>query len=173
MTDYFALLDQPEQPWLDPEKLKEVFHAKARDAHPDAEVNEAYQVLRDPKRRLHHLLALRDALPPNKAATIPSEIEALFSEVAVVTRAAEIVGQKLQHATNKLARSLLQKEVGDAQRKLEETLTKVTEMRDKALVRLKTVEANDSAGLHALYLQFSYLNRWLEQLEEKQLQLRL
>jgi len=36
MTDYFALLEQPRAPWLDPAELKEVFHRKTLEQHPDA-----------------------------------------------------------------------------------------------------------------------------------------
>ena len=87
MTDYFALLDQPRRPWLDPEELKQVFHQKTLEAHPDAQtpsdrdetftrLNEAYQVLREPKRRLHHLLTLEGG-PANDIST-PEDIERLF-----------------------------------------------------------------------------------------------
>ena len=61
MIDYFALLDQPRAPWLDPDELKDIFHQKTLQAHPDAQasrpgadtteatfpnLNEAYQVFR-------------------------------------------------------------------------------------------------------------------------------
>src|SRR5262249_20990111 len=75
MADYFALLDEPRRPWLDPEALKVKFHALAATVHPDrlhrapegekqaanqryAELNAAYQCLREPTARLHHLLEL-------------------------------------------------------------------------------------------------------------------
>jgi len=173
MTDYFALLDQPRQPWLDLEKLKEVYHARTRDEQPDAYLNEAYQVLRDPKRRLHHLLTLRGQPPSRDNASVPQEIENLFPAVANLTREAELIADKLSAASNKLSRSLLQAEVAIVQKKLAETLTKISDLKNAALVRLQTAGENDSADLHALYLQFSYLNRWLEQLNEKQLQLSL
>ena len=75
MADYFALLDEPRRPWLDPEELKAKFHALTATVHPDrvhrgaepekqaanqryAELNAAYQCLSEPKARLHHLLEL-------------------------------------------------------------------------------------------------------------------
>ena len=78
MIDYFALLDQPRAPWLDLDELKNTYYQKTLQAHPDAQttraradatdatfasLNEAYQVLQDPKRRLHHLLSLEGAAP--------------------------------------------------------------------------------------------------------------
>ncbi len=95
MTDYFALLDQPRRPWLDPEELKQVFHQKTLETHPDAQtepggketftqLNEAYQVLREPKRRLHHLLSLEGSPPATKSVSVPANIEKLFPVVAAL-----------------------------------------------------------------------------------------
>ncbi|MDQ6939170.1 MAG: hypothetical protein M3119_03340 [Verrucomicrobiota bacterium] len=173
MTDYFALFDQPRQAWLDPEKLKEIYHAKARTASPDAQLNEAYQVLRDAKRRLYHLLTLRGDAPSRENAGVPREIENLFPAVAGLTRETDLLLNKLSQATNALSRSLLKSEITAIQNKIAEVLAIISELKNAALVRLQTVEENDSGQLHALYLQFSYLNRWIEQLEERQLQLRL
>ncbi len=173
MTDYFALFDQPRQAWLDPEKLKEIYHAKARTSSPNAQLNEAYQVLRDSKRRLHHLLALRGDTPSRENASVPREIEDLFPAVAGLTREAVLLLHKLSQATNALSRSLLKNEITAVQNKIAEMLARISELKNTALVRLQAVQENDSAQLHALYLQFSYLNRWIEQLEERQLQLSL
>jgi curved DNA-binding protein CbpA len=67
MIDYFALLDEPRAPWLEADKLKETYHRKTLQTHPDvharspgaasadttfASLNEAYQILQDPRRRL-------------------------------------------------------------------------------------------------------------------------
>ncbi len=75
MTDYFALLDEPRRPWLEPDSLKARFLALSAQVHPDrlhnapeaqkqaaneqyAELNSAYRCLREPKERLQHLLEL-------------------------------------------------------------------------------------------------------------------
>ena len=39
MIDYFALLDQPQAPWLDLAELKDAYHKKTLQAHPDAQAN--------------------------------------------------------------------------------------------------------------------------------------
>ena len=67
MTDAFALLDFPRQPWLEPDALKKAFLERSTVTHPDkfmdptdkdsaqtrfAELNLAHDTLRDPKRRL-------------------------------------------------------------------------------------------------------------------------
>ena len=96
MIDYFALLDQPHVPWLDPDKLKDTYHQKTLQAHPDAQtsrpgadttdaaftsLNEAYQVLQDPKRRLQHLLSLAGAAPSSTDQTVPKQLHDLFFKI--------------------------------------------------------------------------------------------
>ncbi len=105
MTDYFALLEQPRRPWLDPEELKQVFHQKTLATHPDAQtepgenetftqLNEAYQVLREPKRRLQHLLSLEESVPATKNVPVPDNIEQLFPVVAALMQEMDGLIQK-------------------------------------------------------------------------------
>ncbi|MGI9087652.1 MAG: DnaJ domain-containing protein [Chthoniobacterales bacterium] len=185
MTDYFALLEQPRRPWLDPEALKEIFHRQSLQAHPDArgpnersftELNQAYQVLRDPKRRLQHLFEIENA--PRAAPAIPAELEKLFPEVARVTQQADAVLEKARHASNALARSLLKTELLRTTRTLEEmrqTLSALYEQASSAVReinhRWEVDQAREFPALHDLYLRFSYLSRWLAELDEKLLQL--
>lgn len=180
MTDYFALLAQPRSPWLDPEQLKEAFHAKTRHAHPDAqiagsgdeftELNHAYQVLRDPKRRLQHLLALGGETPATRSATIPREIEQLFPEVARLTSEADAVLKKLSASTSGLSLSLLRSELLGTRAKVEQMLGRLRGLYDAAEHDLRSSAAGPNA-LHDLYLRFSYLSRWIAELEEKLIRL--
>jgi DnaJ-domain-containing protein 1 len=175
MIDYFALLDQPRAAWLDAEQLKEAFHACTRQAHPDAQgdeaefaqVNEGYQVLRDPKRRLRHLFALRgDSLPTN-SAQIPAEIADLFPTIAGLTRQAATVLQKSREATSALSRSLVRPELLETQRAMDAMIARVDELLVSANEQLRA----DSADLHDLYQRLSYLTHWIAELKEKQLQI--
>ncbi len=98
MTDYFALLDEPRRPWIDPEPLKEKFLRLASDVHPDrvheasaadkaeanrryAEFNAAYQCLRDPKERLGHLLTLELGAKPQGLERVTPELMDTFVEI--------------------------------------------------------------------------------------------
>lgn len=187
MTDYFALLDQPRRAWLDPDELKEAFHRKSRDLHPDsgsssaaaadfAQLNEAHQVLREPKRRIQHLLAL-EGRAPARDASVPSDIADLFPIVASVTQDADALGQKMASATNPLSRSLLKPQLLAVQNRIAETLERIRDlhgMADAELRRLSDVGPAEEAywsQLHQLYLRFSYLGRWIGELEEKQVRL--
>src|ERR1051325_3560647 len=73
MTDHFVVLSEPRRPWLEVEPLKAKFLTLSGKAHPDrakdhrereaavhrfAEINAAYNCLRDTKERLHHLYVI-------------------------------------------------------------------------------------------------------------------
>src|SRR5438445_2111306 len=98
MTDYFALLDEPRRPWLDPEVLKARFLALTAEVHPDrvhgatetekrtanqryADLNAAYNCLREPKERLLHLLELERGKKPEEVQKIPAGMMDLFAEI--------------------------------------------------------------------------------------------
>ncbi|MDQ3313672.1 MAG: DnaJ domain-containing protein [Verrucomicrobiota bacterium] len=186
MTDYFVLLGQCRSPWLDPEELKQAFHAKTLRQHPDvqgerqndrsegafAELNEAYQALRDPKRRLHHLLNLEGNAVNAQTAAIPRDLEALFPTIAELTHAVDALAQRLAATSNQLVRSLARPELTQTKTRLEETLATLTQLHESALTELKAARETWSADdVRDLYFRFSYLTRWMTQLKEKQLQL--
>jgi curved DNA-binding protein CbpA len=194
MTDYFALLGQPRRPWLDPVALQQAFHALTLRAHPDAmagkaeaadaeagfaRINEAYRVLQDPKRRLQHLLNLEGHPPSSAGGQVPEEIAEIFPTVAAVTQDAERAQQRAAVTTNPLSRSLLRGEFLQAGRRIDEALVLLLRLRTEAesdLERLNALFAKMAPGdrfsaLHRVYLRFSYLTRWIDQLEEKRTQL--
>jgi len=103
MTDYFALFDEPRRPWIDLEQLKAKFLALTAEAHPDkihvaapanreaatrgfAELNSAFNCLREPKERLRHLLELELGSLPKEVHEIPSDLADLFTEIARLQR---------------------------------------------------------------------------------------
>ena len=194
MTDFFALLGQPRQPWLDPMALQQAFHALTLRAHPDAmagkagaadaeadfaQVNEAYRVLQDPKRRLQHLLNLEGQPPSAADGQVPEEIAEIFPTVAAATQEAERAQQKAAVTTNPLSRSLLRGEFLQADRRIDEALSLLLRLRAEAesdLEGLNGIFAEMAASdrcsaLRRLYLRFSYLTRWIDQLQEKRTQL--
>ena len=185
MTDYFALLDQPRRPWLDLEKLQQAFHEKSRIAHPDAggteaafaHVNEAYQVLQSPKRRLQHLLALEGQSPTAAGHKIADKVADLFQSVAGATQEAERVLQKFSNAGNPLSRSLLQPDLKRAQSRVDEALAALRHLQTSADDELRALSKSETTGedrireLQRLYALFSYLTRWIGQLEEKRTEL--
>lgn len=97
MTDYFALLEEPRRPWIEPDPLKAKFLSLSAKAHPDrfhtaplaekqeasvryAALNTAWQCLRDTKERLLHLLELECGCKPGGVEEVPADFTAMFME---------------------------------------------------------------------------------------------
>src|ERR1700751_885514 len=119
MKDCFALLNEPRRPWLEPQALKQKFLALSGPLHPErvhgagetqkreaqqhyAELNAAYNRLRDPKDRLLHLLELELGARPKDVKQIPSELIPLFSEINQVCREADALLAKKSNTTSPL-----------------------------------------------------------------------
>src|SRR4030095_1763162 len=103
MINYFAVLDEPRRPWLDPEALKAKFHSLSAIFHPDrvhgqseadrkaaqeryTPLTAAYQCLREMKTRLHHLLELERGAKLQEVQEIPPETMDLFFQVGKLCR---------------------------------------------------------------------------------------
>lgn len=187
MTDYFALLDQPRRPWLDPDELKQAFHAKSLQLHPDTQpgvaadaafagLNDAYLALQDPKRRIQHFLSL-EGRPPPRDSSVPNDIADLFSVVADAIQVSDAAVQKLESATSPLSRSLVKPQMLAAESRLAETLRRIEELHSSALAQSQRFSTGSILGeaefaeLHELYVRFSYLGRWTAELQEKQIRL--
>jgi curved DNA-binding protein CbpA len=195
MIDYFALLDQPHAPWLDPDKLKNTYHQKTLQAHPDAQtsrpgadatdatftsLNEAYQVLQDPKRRLQHLLSLSGAAPSSTDQTVPKQLHDLFPAVGALTQRANLLLEKIRTTSNALSLSLLKPQILELQNETKEVRAKIQNLSEASLAELHRINAawaknpaEQIEGLSNLYFAFAYLTRWSTQLDEMTFQLSL
>jgi curved DNA-binding protein CbpA len=184
MIDSFAVLDQPRAPWLDPASLKDAYHRKTLQAHPDtatagdaensfAQLNQAYQVLQDPKRRLQHLLELQGHAPTSSDQTVPQELQDLFPAIGALAQRANLVLEKTRTASNALSRSLLKPQILAVQKEIKELRDKVHGLSEALLVQLRETSsrwtknpAGEVAALSNLYFAFAYLTRWSAQLDE-------
>ncbi len=190
MTDFFALLDQPRQPWLDPGELKQKYHQLTRAAHPDVRsseprieferINQAYRVLLDPKQRIHHLLALEGSTPTTAEHAVPAGVEELFLKTGKLAQDSKRALEELGSATGSLSKSLLQSNLLNLCSRTRELLAQLSHVHEKCLVELQKLnelwkENRPQAvtRLQLLYDQIAYLTRWRAQLEEIQFQLSL
>jgi curved DNA-binding protein CbpA len=183
MIDYFALLGQPRAPWLDPASLKETFHQKTLRNHPDittaggtggsfAELNEAYQVLQDPKRRLHHLLSLENHAP-SANQTVPDDLQELFLQIGALNQGATQLLEKMRAASNPLSRSLFKGEMVAAQKAVGDLRDSVQGLSSAATEQLRETQPGQLDEIAVLYQRFAYLGRWSAQLDELTFQLGL
>ena len=205
MADFFALLGQPRRPWLDPDRLKSRYLELSSEVHPDrfhgasqeqqqaanarhAELNVAYQHLREPKDRLSHLIEIERGRRPAEIQNAPPETMELFVQVAQLCRGVNAVLAERA----KVASPILKAKGFEAAVDWTDRLQKMQEVlatRRAALEeRLKTIDAlwdtvpaserPASSGfpweeLEQLYRQFSFLNRWAGLLQERIVQLAL
>ena len=158
MTDYFALLDEPRRPWLEPETLKAKFLKLAAEAHPDkqrssneteksdisrryAALNAAYQCLFEPKMRLRHLLELELGAKPKDVQQIPPALADLFTEVATTCRNADTFLTERGKVTSPLVQVGLFKRAQEWIEKLNDLQKKLGGLREKLMSELKELDA--------------------------------
>jgi curved DNA-binding protein CbpA len=197
MTDYFALLDEPRRPWLEPADIRQKFLARSGGLHPDkihaasdadkataaaafAELNAAQLCLADPKARLRHLLELERGTKPADIQQIPAALAGLFIEVSTACRSVDTLLAEKAATTSPL---LL---VGCFERcqawleTLDALQLRLQEFDRQLADQLKALDARwqaaDAAGHAArlaeaeeLYRLFGYFNRWNRQLTERKL----
>jgi curved DNA-binding protein CbpA len=188
MTDFFALFDQPRQPWLEPDVVKEKYHQLTRVAHPDVgahaasikfeEITEAYRVLSDPKLRIQHLLTLEGRPSAAVNRVVSEDLEKLFLQIGTLSQKTEQLLARMTSGNNALALSLVKSESSELRSQIERLLVEVAHGYERCVAELSELNEgwnrNRSTAmlqLETLHARMSYLSRWLAQLKEMQFQL--
>jgi DnaJ-domain-containing protein 1 len=200
MIDYFALLKEQRRPWIDPDLLKQKFLTLSAEVHPDrvhgadesekraaqdgyAELNAAYNCLREPKERLAHLLELETGAKPRQVQNVPSDLMNAFMEITNVCRGADAFLAEKNATTSPLLRLQLFERGLESTEKLMALQRKVNSWREELLTRLKEIDgewerkAGDHKGLLELLEKhcqlLGYIGRWSAQIQERIVQLSL
>lgn len=200
MTDYFALLQQPREPWLDAEGLKSQFLSLSSTLHPDrfhaapeaekkaaeeryALLSSAYQVLRDPKERLRHFLELERGRRPAEVKDIPAEMVTYFTSVGAACREADLFLTSNAEADSPLLK--VERMVGAEQQteKLQQLLQSIHGQIGRLEETMQSMGAQSTSPegvaafpleqLESIYRVYSFFVRWRRQLEERISQLAL
>ena len=187
MTDAFALLDEPRQPWLDSAALKEKFLPRSAPTHPDkfqdpaekaaaqtrfADLNTAHEILRDPKRRLQHLLTFERGKPPAEVHDILPATVALFQQVGQLLRDVDPFLVQREAETSPLLKAQTYPQALDWLEQvntLQQTLTQTLQTLDTQTQALNTHWTPET--LEPLFHQYSYLQKWQEQLNDRAMRL--
>ena len=187
MTDAFALLDEPRQPWLEVEALKTKFLTRSAATHPDkftdptekadaqtrfAELNTAHETLRNPKRRLQHLLTLERGRKPDEVHDILPATADLFLQVGQLLRAIDPFLAQREAETSPLLKAQTYPQALDWLEQLtplQQTLTQSLQTLDTQTQSLN--ENWTPETLEPLYHQYSYLQKWQEQLNDRAMRL--
>ena len=206
MADYFALLDEPRRPWLDPEILKDKFHALAATVHPDrvhrasepekqeanqryAELNAAYRCLREPTKRLRHLLELERGIKVEDVQKISPVTMHLFMEISELCRETDAFLAEKASVTSPLLKVRMFERGMALVDRLNSLVEHLKGRREGLIAQMRNLNmawetaplVGSSTRLHVLpcsrlehiYREFSYLERWTQQLRERLVQLSL
>jgi len=204
VTDNFALLNEPRLPWIDPDLLKQRFLPLSAPFHPDrvhggseaeklsanqryAELNSAYNCLREPKERLLHLLELESGANPSDIQKIPPGTMDLFVEVGQTCRDADAFLAEKSKVTSPLLKvqmferglewtdklNGLQQKINAKREALSAELREMNSTWQKApsIGSLERASALPLERLEQVYRTFSYIARWSEQIQERVVQL--
>ena len=178
MSDAFARLDLPRRPWLEEDAVRAAFQVRAAAAHPDragatgefAALAAAAETLREPVDRLRHLLALEApevAIPEG----VPGELMSWFPRVGAAL--AELKKAVDWKGGGPLQQALL----AGAIRSGEGAVSEVKALWDEACGEIRRIDATWPApaweDLARLAARLRFIGRWLRQLEEAVLLLRL
>ncbi len=182
--DAFERLGVARAAALDAEALKAAYLEKNREAHPDraegdavlsAELNAAYETLREPESRLKHLLELEHAGAGAAWGTVPMEeaLMAVFARLGPLLQKTEAFAKKRDAAASALGRALLAGEQMALQEELETVLVEIEQRREDLEAELAGVDALRAAGADAaaekmrtLRAKFAYLGKWRGQARE-------
>ncbi len=205
-TDYFALLEEPRKPWIDPDLLKAKFLALSAKVHPDrfhtasdsekqaataryGELNTAWQCLREPKDRLQHLLELELGTKPGGVEEVPPDLTAMFMEAGRFCQEVDNFLLERSRASSPMLRVKMFTQSMEWTQRVNLILPRLTSRRAALEEELRAMNpawetsppvghAGRAAGLpldrlEQVYRRFSYLSRWIGQLQERVVQLSL
>ena len=189
MTDAFALLEFPRQPWLEPDALKQAFLDRSTATHPDkftdpddkesaqaqfAELNLAHDTLRDPKRRLQHLLTLERGHKPEEVHDILPETADLFIEVGQLLKPIDTFLAEREAETSPLLKAQSYPQALEWLEKTNTLLSRIQQELQTLNVAARGLNAQwDCEALEKLFHQYSYLQKWQAQLNDRAVRLGL
>jgi DnaJ-domain-containing protein 1 len=196
MTDNFALLGEPRRPWIDADLLKEKFLAFSSQVHPDrvhqaspaerkeageryAELNAAYNCLREPKERLRHLLELEFGKRPGDIQNIPPGLMDSAFEIGQACKGADAFLAERTKATSPILKVQFFECGQEWTDKLNALQRKIIERREALQAELKTMNPAWESGtpersrkrLEEIYRLLGYFARWSEQIQERTVEL--
>jgi curved DNA-binding protein CbpA len=177
MSDPFTLLGLQRRPFLDEAAIRAAFQQRARQCHPDADggsadefsaLNAAQALLSDPASRLQLLAG--GAAP----AGMPADGEFGF-RVGAVLREADGVIAKMGVSRNAIERAMLARESAAVRKSLESLAGDLSQRFIAAVEKLCALDAAwpeaEAAALAGLGAEFRFLQRWRDQLRERELAL--
>jgi hypothetical protein len=194
----FEILQEKPRPFLDTEALKAKFLRLSTPVHPDrvhhlsesekneanrnfSELNQAHQILREPRERLRELYRVSMGESVKKIQNVPSELMDLSFETGKICREVDVFVQEAETATSPLQKAVRMSAIKKLMVGLEKVEIQISAFEAKAMdkllkldqawVSLSTKESllNDLENLISV---FSYLYRSKQQLTDRTVQLK-
>jgi DnaJ-domain-containing protein 1 len=205
MTDHFLRLEVARRPWPDEAELKRKFLELSSAAHPDrvntgsatereqanarfAEINSAYNCLRDPRERLAHLLQLESGDAPRQVRQIPADLaDEIIPAEQLCREASGFLAEKAR-ATSPMLKAQLFARALDWTDRIQARLQPLQQRRTAVEAEIAALN-NAWAALDAvtdaqqrrerlpltkldeLFRSWSYLSRFIGQLQERAVQM--
>jgi DnaJ-class molecular chaperone len=190
----FTLFELTPAPALDVAALKERFARETSESHPDrfaqspekerlaaetrySTLNQAYQTLIDPRARLLALYEWTKGQKPPDIQRIPPGTMDLFKEVGEICQKLDTFLEMKRIRTGRLERAGLLSEELTLQDALTELRMKLEQFGATVEAELAALDTRWRAGdkdlnaLEAVYRKYSYVSRWRQQLEEREIAL--
>jgi len=194
ISNPFALFDLEPGPLVDLAALKERFTRATAESHPDkfahapedersaadsryASLNKAYQTLIDPRARLLALYELTKGEKPRDVQRIPPGTMDLFKVVGETCRELDTFLARKAATTGRLERAGLMTEELALQDSLEAVKTELGKFSESVDSEIAALDARWRSGdkdinaLETVYRKSSYIARWQQQLEEREIAL--
>jgi curved DNA-binding protein CbpA len=128
----FATIGIETQLVIDDERLRAAYRDAGRTAHPDtggdeasfAALNEAFEMLSSPSRRLRHWLELRDLTVETRGPVAPAIMD-LFSRIGEASQRADSLVRRRDEAKSALGLALLERETQECREEVERSIALV------------------------------------------------
>lgn len=200
MTDYFALLDAPRRPWLDPDDLKQRFLKLSAEMHPDrvhgssdaerreaqerfTELNSAFHCLSRPRDLVRHLLELETGSKGEQLQSVPSELMEFFMKFSSICQATDAFLAEKSAAQSPLLQVQLFERGQEWSDKISEVQKQLEQWRQETQTELKRLDSDwpaswngqdrtaTRARLEEIARTLGFIERWSSQLRERFVQL--
>ena len=187
-VDFFAVLGLPRAAALDEQCLHRAYTERSRTAHPDhggsealaAQLNAAYEALRNPEKRMKHLLELSGSPDAKAWRTVPLDesMMSLFSELGKAMESSAKFLDRKAKASSALAKALLTGEEMQQRAVLEGIGFELERRRREMETQLPHLDAALASAepdawkqLGSMQARFAYLAKWQAQVRERLLAL--
>lgn len=163
--------------YVDTDSLKKRYLALSAESHPDSfsapdsnqfiQVQKAYECLISERLRLKCLLEILGDTDLNVHTKIPQELGDLFMGVAQKLSLAGTLLKERSEAESNLEKALLEPRILTAIEELQDTLKILSDRRTSHQIALKELQLDKQDRIKYYFIEFSYLDRWISQMQEK------